>query len=369
MGIRDRHGSPNDRSRAGRVGVVVGLAVAAVVVLTTLGDAMGDPAVDTSVAGVSCWSAQGCVAVGNDSVNASHALAWELAGSAWHLASTNPPPIGGGVQLAGVSCPAASTCIAVGYADQAPFSLQLTGSAWTSVYPPVSSSVIVVLTGVSCPTAGWCLAIAAGVTTGFYEFDGSAWRTAAGPSDSGVVSVSCASPRFCVAIGDQTAEKFNGSAWKPVPLPTLGRERLDSVSCPAAGACVAVGSEPSPTIFGGAAKQVLLRYRAGRFSIMTARVPAGAAPVSVSCTAPGACVAVGSLAQRGPFAERLSHGTWSPLPTINPNPDAGTLTTTPAFTSVSCLPGGRCIAVGDGTSPFSEILGPGGPTLLPMPVP
>ncbi len=379
MGIAGRHGRPNRRLRARSAGVVLALTAAGLVVLGGLGDAVADPALDASVADVSCWSEQGCVAVGSNTANyAIYPSTWELTGSAWHLLSTNQSPLvigGGDLPLASVSCDAASTCIAVGDTGEMPLSQQLAGTTWTSMYPPISHSLNIGLTGVSCPATAWCMAIGSDfITTTVDVFDGSQWRIAAAPANMGVVSFSCASRRFCVAIGGNTktwlGATFNGSAWKAVPLPTRSGEQLDSISCPAAGACVAVGSKPSPTIFGGSPTQVLLRYHAGRFSRMAARVPAGATPVAVSCTAPDACVAVGSLARNGgPFAERLSRGTWSSLATINPNPGTSTVSTTPAFTSISCLPGGQCMAAGGGTSPFSEILSRGGPTLLPMPVP
>ena len=150
-----------------------------------------------------------------------------------------------------------------------------------------------------------------------------------GTANMGVVSFSCASRRFCVAIGGNTktwlGATFNGSAWKAVPLPTRSGEQLDSISCPAAGACVAVGSKPSRP------SSAVRRHRCRCATTRVVLEDGGARP--------GRSYAGRGLMHRrrrlrgrrvagpnaGPFAERLSHGTWSSLATINPNPGTSTV--------------------------------------------
>jgi hypothetical protein len=219
-------------------------------------------------------------------------------------------------------------------------------------------------------------------------FNGSSWRTVATPTIAGVSilqlnALSCASTRFCMAVGDRTlfgprvsvhpvALLFNGSAWRVVPVAAAGAgPSLRGVSCPVAGVCIAVGN--SDFYSGSPGRQLLMRYRAGRWAAMTAPGPTRTDPLAVSCTAPGACIAVGSLNLGSPVVERLAHGDWSIIPSESP----GLPTTVgnasiydETLRSVSCLARAPCVAVGDGNgSPFSELIGAGRASLLPVPAP
>jgi hypothetical protein len=63
--------------------------------------------------------------------------------------------------------------------------------------------------------------------------------------------VSCAGPRFCMAVGTfggglkNLAERWNGRAWSltPVPSPGANLTDLDGVSCTSSSFCVAVGRD------------------------------------------------------------------------------------------------------------------------------
>jgi hypothetical protein len=116
-----------------------------------------------------------------------------------------------------------------------------------------------------------------------------------------------------------------------------------------------------------------MRYHAGRWAAMTAHGPTGTEPLAISCTAPGACVAVGSMNLGSPLVERLAHGAWSIVPSESPGPLATVGKVTiydETLRSVACLKSAPCVAVGDfHGSPFSELIEPGRASLLPVPAP
>jgi hypothetical protein len=217
----------------------------------------------------------------------------------------------------------------------------------------------------------------------------STWRPVRTPVIRGVSiltvnALSCASRRFCIAVGDRTlfgpmvsvrpvAAVFNGSAWRRVPVAAAGAgPSLQGVSCPVAGLCVAVGNSNFYT--GSPGRQLIMRYRAGRWAPM--RVPGlvGTEPLAVSCTAPDACVAVGSINLGASFVERLARGAWSILPAESASKPhvvgkGGTLYDE-TLRSVSCLKRSPCVAVGDDYgSAFSELIARGRASLLPVPAP
>jgi hypothetical protein len=364
----------------------------AAVTLAAMGAAGANAAPTGSIAlqGVSCTRPQACVAVGASGAPPSQAtLALKLQeGAAWQITPT--PTVGASPELFGVSCPAPGTCIAVGGGEGEAIALRLTGGLWmrTSVPAPDHSAS---LYGVSCPSTNWCLAagLAHTETRMFSDvFNGSSWRAVATPVIPGasilqIHAVSCASRRFCMAVGDATmfgprlavhpvAVVFNGSRWRVVSVAARGAgPSLQGVSCPVAGVCIAVGNSYLYTASPG--RQLIMRYRAGRWTAMRAPGPTGTEPLAVSCTAPGACVAVGSLNLGSPVVERLAHGAWSIVPSQSPGPPTTVGNATiydETLRSVACLKSAPCVAVGDDHgSPFSELIEPGRASLLPVPSP
>ena len=352
-------------------------------------DANAAPNASVALQGVSCTSPQACVAVGGSEGSPSQtALAWKLRDGAWQITPT--PTVGASAELFGVSCPAPGTCIAVGGGEGGAIARRLARGVWKHMSVPAPDRSAS-LYGVSCPTTDWCLAagLAHTETRMFSDvFNGSSWRTVATPVIGGVSilqlnALSCASRRFCMAVGDRTlfgprvsvhpvAVLFNGSVWRVVPVAAAGAgPSLRGVSCPVAGQCIAVGNSNFYTASPG--RQLVMRYRAGRWTAMTAHAPNETEPLAVSCTAPGACVAVGSLNLGAPVVERLAHGAWSMVPSESPGPPTTVGNATiydETLRSVACLRSAPCVAVGDGNgSPFSELIGPGRASLLPMPRP
>jgi hypothetical protein len=366
----------------------IGWAAATLAAIVAASGASAAPNGSVALEGVSCTSPQACVAVGESEAPPSQTtLALQLQNGAWQITPT--PAVGATPELFGVSCPAPGTCIAVGGAERGTIALRFTGGMWErmSVRAPDPSAS---LYGVSCPTADWCLAVglAHTETRMFSEvLTGSSWRAVATPviraSILQLTALSCASRRFCMAVGDSTvfgprvsvhpvSVLFNGSVWRVVPVAAAGAgPSLRGVSCPVVGLCVAVGNSHFYTASPG--RQLVMRYRAGRWAAVTAPGPTGTEPLAVSCTAPGACVAVGSLNLGVPFVERLARGGWSIVPVESPG---GPRTVCNATTydetlrSVACLRSAPCVTVGDRFgSPFSELIGSGRASLLPVPAP
>jgi len=364
----------------------------AAVTLAAMAAATGANAAPTgSVAlqGVSCTSPQACVAVGGSGVPPSQTtLALKLQDGAWQITPT--PTLRASPELFGVSCPAPGNCVAVGGAERGTIALRLAGGVWKSMSAP-GPDPSASLDTVSCPTTDWCLAVGLGHTeTRMFSdvFNGTSWRAVATPviprvSILQLNALSCASRRFCMAVGDRTmfgpsvsvhpvAVVFNGSVWRVVPVAAAGAgPSLRGVSCPVAGVCIAVGN--SDFYSGSPGRQLVVRYRAGRWAAMTAPGPTGTEPLAVSCTAPGACVAVGSLNLGSPVVERLAHGAWSIVPAESPGAPTTVGNATiydQTLRSVACVKSAPCVAVGDGNgSPFSELIGPGRASLLPVPAP
>jgi hypothetical protein len=172
---------------------------------------------------VSCVSSSWCLAVDENG----YALRFD--GSRWSA----PVLIDPAGQLTGVSCASSTRCVAV---DAYGNALVLDGARWVSL--PVGSGRP--LTGVSCPSVSFCaLAGAAGVVTlTGTVFSGGGWLDAV---PGGLTSVSCASARACLAVGESgDMIRWNGARWSaPVVIDRDGGG-LTGVSCPPSGSCTAV---------------------------------------------------------------------------------------------------------------------------------
>jgi hypothetical protein len=309
--------------------------------------------------GVACQASGSCVAVGwyyYGAAGPSRALAARWDGRAW---LAEPAPVrGSGDLLDSVSCATAASCLAVG--GQA---VAWTGTRWSVIPRPPGGA----MTGVSCPAPGNCQAVgsSAGNHALAARWDGRAWHAEAMPRPAPVpqyltlAAVSCATPRFCVAVGDASrgagampspsfrdralAERWNGSRWQIMPAPSPSHAGVfRGVSCPAPSACVAVGSSA------GGARTLAERWNGTRWTVQ--RTPdaghAGdSALTAVSCASATDCTAVGSY-DGGAFgiAEHWDGARWTiqrlPVP---PAPLGGEPLVLPA--SVSCTPA-VCMTVG-----------------------
>ncbi len=311
--------------------------------------------------GVTCQPAGTCVAVGwyyygATGPSLTQAIRWN--GRAWLAMPT--PGRGHHSQLDGVSCATATSCLAVGTPAEA-----WTGTRWSIVPRPSAGP----LGSVSCPVAVLCQAAGSGPVRArpiAARWNGRTWqaervpRPAPVPQTLTLAAVSCATARFCMAVGDASrgaqampspsyrdtvlAERWNGSRWQiiPAPSPTHSSE-FSGVSCPSPTVCVAVGSSAS------GARTLAERWNGARWTVQ--RTPdighiGYSALTAVSCATAANCMAVGTY-NAGSFgiAEHWDGSRWTihrlPIPPGAPGEDPLVL---PA--SVSCSSATACMTVG-----------------------
>ncbi|HYK33381.1 MAG TPA: hypothetical protein VEV63_15530 [Streptosporangiaceae bacterium] len=207
----------------------------------------------------------------------------------------------------------------------------------------------------ACTAVGFFID-AAGVHTLVERWGGFRWRIQGSGTTAGQFNaVSCSSARFCIAVGDHGSSGqaefvgvWNGDSW----LFPLGSNfngatsaRLNGVSCTADGSCVMVGNTSGPNGSTGTFA-LALKWIRGQFFLLKTTNPSATVNElnSVSCTSPGNCLAVGEFqdfrGQQDTLAETWDGASWAFEATPNP---VGIL---PGLTGVSCSAPGACTAVG-----------------------
>jgi hypothetical protein len=311
-------------------------------------------AIGIKLTGVSCWSATGCMAVGQYEVQLDEGTRWvsmaELwNGSAWTMSQ---PRLSADGVLSAVSCVSATACVAVGQKGRKPSAEIWNGSAWTI---PPAPTVRGVLSAVSCTSAGACLAVGStqrGTTTGALaeRWDGTSWTVVLRSPRSGaqLKAVSCSSAGACTAVGTGSAgalaERWNGSTWAVQPVRGPAGAGLNGVSCSSATACTAVG--------GAAGVTLAERWNGTGWTVQPTPNPIEIlyAPLSsVSCSSVSACTVAGyytSVAgSQIPLAERWNGRSWA----IQRMPGQGDIG------GVSCPAATDCEAVGsNGSRPLAQ---------------
>jgi hypothetical protein len=324
---------------------------------------------------VSCTSATQCMAVGS-TTNANGGevpLAEQWRGTSWSkLPIPNAGPAKSFNRLDSVSCTSADMCVAVGLADNSNSAVAELWDGRTWTLDPIADSGLH-LVSVSCTSPTTCTAVGDWVTPGqdnaaVAQWDGTSWsvQPLALPPGSGSASlrgISCASVTACVAVGDSIsdsipsqeytlAEQWNGSAWLPLstPNPSPVDSELVGVSCTTT-MCFAVGDADGAT--------VAELWNGSTWSVEptpTPAVPPGAtfeyaSLGGVTCVSADACTAVGSYVSgnavidypASTLVETWDGITWTAQPSPNPIGRESS-----ELDSVSCLPGGACMAVGAG---------------------
>jgi photosystem II stability/assembly factor-like uncharacterized protein len=138
--------------------------------------------------------------------------------------------------LNGVSCASADHCVAVG--DEGTIVESNDGGGhWATR----ASGTLAKLNGVSCPTAQLCVAVGSGGTILGSSDGGGSWHSGpAGPKT--LNAVSCTGSTSCVAVGDGgTVLRSDAGAGNWTPQDSNTKEPLYGVSCPADTTCYAVG--------------------------------------------------------------------------------------------------------------------------------
>lgn len=318
----------------------------------------------SSLAGISCPQPSACLAVGRyenpSRTNRTLAEAWD--GTHWSIVPSATPTGSPNSSLDGVSCGSAAGCLAVGHSYRPSFAAKdatlvesWDGSSWTIVTAP-TPSVSSALYAVSCSGSSSCLA------AGLFFNSSSSYQTLAeqwnGTSmaivnqDAQLAGVACADASHCVAVGSAiargkvavtTAEAWNGSIWRLVPTPDPRRSTgsyLSGITCTGASRCLAVGYYYAPD---NSRRTLVEAWNGKRWSIRPSPNRAGEAYsvlYGVSCLRASRCMAVGSTGGRV-LAESLKDGRWSIVPSANPRTTAYA-----ELTGVSCRSASRCLAVG-----------------------
>jgi hypothetical protein len=336
--------------------------------------------------GVSCLSVSACTAVGGSNAGT---LAERWNGTSWRIQPTPNPAGAQGTGLITVACASASACTAAGAYNNPsgatqPLAERWNGTSWAiQPTPRLPGGAQSQLIGVSCTSATGCLAAGYSYPNGgnnnqspatlAERWNGTAWRVEhtpnpPGPATSELNAASCVSRSACIAVGNTSnsqvasltlAQRWNGRTWaiQPTPSPADGGN-LIGVSCPSRSSCLAVGGHGNPFTTGPLGT-LAERWNGRGWRIQPTPNPPGGAwfLLSVSCTSPSVCTAVGgrlvpTRTGLATLAERWNGHTWSIQPTPNPPGHGFKL-----LTSVACTSRSSCMAVGNEFDTTGENLG------------
>lgn len=182
---------------------------------------------------LSCASSHFCMAIAGD-------RAARYNGKHWTYTSRRIDPHldGGGSAMLAVSCASARFCAAGGVEG---YTLTYNGKSWSKPKQPFGETNII--EDLSCVSSRFCLAADS------YQpmvYDGKRWRLTHWPSLKATITrVSCVSAHFCVGLDADLGwlSIFNGKRWGPLVKNAGGRHHheLRDVSCATKKFCVAVG--------------------------------------------------------------------------------------------------------------------------------
>jgi len=237
-----------------------------------------------------------------------------------------PADVGHGTELGAVVCPSTTSCIALGDQGQA---YHGAGATWTGAVATGAATGAVGPPSISCAGPRFCMAVWRGAVDAV-EWNGTSW---AAPTPIGgaqvLTAIGCASSSFCVTVdGVGTAYYYDGSGWTASPNDWGS---VSSISCPNANFCVSV--EGGVSVWNGSDWTQPQVY--GTTSVLNA----------VSCPTPTFCAAVDNTGvaivwngQRWSGPENLEAGS--------------SLFNTPALTGVSCVSSTFCVAVDNSGNAF-----------------
>jgi hypothetical protein len=206
--------------------------------------------------------------------------------------------------------------------------------------------------------------VIASLSLGFFLVDqaaGSTWGPDASACTNStcdsnyLVSVSCVSSTFCMAVGQYRTrlntfgtliEQGTGSAWTldHSPKPSSGEAELESVSCATKKFCIAVGLDSTHD----GNRKIIEEWNGESWKIVDALPTTLAGLQGVSCLSSIRCTAVGYYAigvdrPTIPLVERWDGRTWSVVPAPNFVVNA----TASKLNAVTCVDAADCFAVGE----------------------
>lgn len=290
--------------------------------------------------------------------------------------------------ITAISCPAAGDCVAAGteseglYEAQQGFVIEESGGKWGKPSPipglkKLNVGGLAKIDSISCPSPGNCSAggyyaispfnTPQGVTMAqaFVVTEKSGvWGTAEEVPGSGaannkkgfaqVMSVSCAAPGECAAVGDidpsSTAHTFvvneTDGKWGTLqPISgTTSDDQVYSVSCAAPGECLTGGGFPDAVSSAFLAQETGGKWGSAQPVAGVGSLPGGilgSEVTAVSCPAAGACTATGRFGTSGKFVANESGGTWTDARAVTG------LTGEYGWTgALSCAAAGDCVLAG-----------------------
>lgn len=292
-------------------------------------------AISNALVGITCASATSCFAVGTTQATATSpavTLIVRWNGISWTIVASPNAPGATGNFLHAVSCVGPNRCFAVGNyksASTAGSTLieRWTGTAWVlSPSPNKPGAAVNSLDGVSCIPDGAgvsCFAVGSYSTSASAQvpftlterWGPSGWVVVPSPNVGGqyksaLVSVSCTSVSFCMAVGvwqhapgASLAEKWNGKGWTITPVqnfPGWTFSQLNSVSCVTASNCYAAGT----WAIGTPTKTLIAHWNGTAWTPTASPSPTGAhgsTLAGVSCIG-AKCFAAGSSLKSPTFA-------------------------------------------------------------------
>jgi hypothetical protein len=177
------------------------------------------------------------------------------------------------------------------------------------------------LDSVSCPTPKFCVAVGRiwnralsyVIEPPLVEiYNGNTWkRVFVSRRNAQMLGVACPSSRYCLAVGDTTsnasgplAEIYQNGDWRPT-IPTKSNVRLNSVACPMVSRCIAIGIDYRTQRIVSFA---LIDTRWHQLAVQSALDFVGGVESldSISCPTLSFCEAVGYASSGGPNSQRLS---------------------------------------------------------------
>jgi len=307
---------------------------------------------------VSCPSVRRCVAVGFHTIGSGSGLyplaeAWN--GRSWRLLKT--PVIHG--RLLGIACPRRAACIAVGSRDTqqgiqaSPLAATWNGRSWRLRRTARTGSNVDVtdLASISCKSPRRCIAVSGyggaepTVSAAVEAWNGRRWRLRAVFGQSSLNGVACRTRARCLAVGSTSPASDSwvpfGAAqvatkWQMVAAPPGDSGDLDTslsgVSCVTTTLCMAVGEG-----------MLIDRWTGHAWQQLT--VPGPGQLAGVSCYSAASCVAVGQDGQSRAAAEAWNGTAWRVLSPVRPGGPS-------SLAGVRCPRPARCMAVGFYGTPF-----------------
>jgi hypothetical protein len=241
------------------------------------------------------------------------------------------------------------------------------GHTWTA-QPEATPVVAAEPGGIACIWARDCMAVGSRLSgkTLAEHWNGRKWSALTTRHDGELVGVACPGTGNCTAVGTNSGGKalaahWNGKAWSDQSTASPGQlTLLGGLSCPAVKNCVAVGTGGSVTSSALDLAPLAEQWTSGKWAVLTVPDPAPAGDISelnsVSCTSATSCMAVGDYSDQAANADTTLAEQW--------NGTAWTVVTTPspatfsALVSISCSSPVHCVAVGASSATATSVVSP-----------